>query len=178
MSVGQFTSSSVSPSSYSSAARFTGGGSVTDFQPPYFPPPFPQQQLEFHNAATGDAYSHLNTFQTHQPWSHAVATGPRRDAQEAALHSFQTANGQLHSFQQAYDARRGEYPQIRRPDILVHTGVHSGIPSDQDLMQLSSQTAMLQQVMEVDGQVSLSSVNKWFKIPWRSVCILNFWKIK
>ena len=165
VSGGQFSSASASPSAYSSSARFSGGG---DFNAPYFPPPFPQQQLDFHPhvaAATADAYSHLNSFPGHQQWSHAaaasVAAGQRnaaRDAQEAAaLHSFQAANGQLHPFQQAaYDqanARRSDYPQIRRPDILVHTGGHSGIPSDQDLMQLSS-ASMLQQVMDVDGLVS------------------------
>ncbi|XP_055329022.1 transcription factor AP-2-beta-like isoform X2 [Paramacrobiotus metropolitanus] len=152
VSVGQFSSASVSPSSYSNAARFSGGSA--DFQPPYFPPPFAQQQLEAyhpHVATAADAYSHLNTFQTHQSWSHAVA--PRRDAQDA-LHSFQpTANGQLHAFQAgAYDTRgRPDFPQIRRPDILVHAGPHGGIASEQDLMTLSS-ASMLQQVMEVDGQ--------------------------
>ncbi|GAV02262.1 hypothetical protein RvY_12853-2 [Ramazzottius varieornatus] len=153
VSAGQFSSASVSPSSYSSVARFaSGNGGVDTFNAPYFPPPFNTQQLDFHphvTAATADAYSHLNSFGAHQQWSHAVT--PRRDGQESL---FQTANGQLHSFQQAYDARRSEYPQIRRPDILVHSGVHSGIPSDQDLLQLNS-ASMLAQVMDVEGQGGL-----------------------
>lgn len=149
ISSGQFSSASASPSY--SATRYTGNGGPADFQPPYFP--YPQQHLDFNSHVNGvDAYAHLNNFPPQQ-WQHVVGN-TRRDAQEA-LHTFQTANGQHLSFQPAYDARRGEYPQIRRPDILVHAGVgaHAGMPSEQDLMQLSS-ASMLQQVMDVDGQVN------------------------
>jgi hypothetical protein len=57
------TGSSGGTASFTSAPRMTP---TTDFQPPYFPPPFPttQQQIDFHAAAhltAGDPYSQLNS---------------------------------------------------------------------------------------------------------------------
>lgn len=64
-----------------SSSGFPGGHNRSDFQPPYFPPPFPQQTAEQVFAAqaphlsVGDPYSLNNSlhFQTSQANMHAAA---------------------------------------------------------------------------------------------------------
>lgn len=164
-------------------ATFSSGGRLShtpssDFQPPYFPPPYnlPQQQSDFHHAhvnavvaaAQADPYSHLNSLaatpqQYHQLHPAAQAARghnvlSRRDEENLHLHS------QMHSLPTSvYSdgsvassvsvARRGAdmvYASVRRPDVLMHGGHHI---SEQDLLNLHNAGAL---PSLDDGQVSFS----------------------
>jgi len=69
-----------------SAGGFPGNHRTSDFQPPYFPPPFPSQQptpqevFAAQNAHLADPYANsLHSFQTSQANMHAAFSYDRRD---------------------------------------------------------------------------------------------------
>ncbi|XP_053210798.1 transcription factor AP-2-beta-like isoform X2 [Panonychus citri] len=85
------------------------GPIASDFQPPYFPPPYNlphHQQLEFHTTAA-EPYPHLNSF----------AHGPQQ------YHQLHPVTAQSSSYGDTnLAARRNEfaYVNVRRPEILHH----------------------------------------------------------
>ncbi|GAB6029933.1 hypothetical protein CHUAL_005628 [Chamberlinius hualienensis] len=85
---------------------------TTDFQPPYFPPPYnlPQQQLDFHHTHVNpDPYSHINSL-------HAVAAAAQQQQHQAAYHTHPGLHPHAHNHVP---------PQSRGHDIL-HSGGRSG----------------------------------------------------
>ncbi|XP_065571092.1 transcription factor AP-2-epsilon-like isoform X3 [Artemia franciscana] len=119
-SIGQITS-------IGGGATFAGGARLShtpnaDFQPPYFPPPFSQNQVgvEFHHVT--DPYTQLNLHQTHYQ-THQITQrtnshdGLRRSDNE--IHFY--LQGNVHATATfTYDPNRREY--MRRPDVLVASG--------------------------------------------------------
>ncbi|XP_074594274.1 transcription factor AP-2 isoform X2 [Brevipalpus obovatus] len=145
---------------------------TSDFQPPYFPPPYPHaaQQLDFHSH---DPYSHINSLagppQYHQlhpaaqaaRGAHNVLSSGRRDDGESLhlqthMHPGMATSGYGDSIVSVAAtvsaARRGSemaYASVRRPDVLMHGGHHA--LSEQDLLNLHSAGASAQSLE--DGQV-------------------------
>ncbi|XP_070194112.1 transcription factor AP-2-epsilon-like [Littorina saxatilis] len=117
---------------FSSAPRLTHTP-AGDFQPPYFPPPYPPQQpMDFHHAHVnaGDPYSNVNPFQQ----NHYNQLGDRnvlqRHRDDSLMHAAAGLGG-------SYDARRTDYMGgMRRTDVLHHGG-HPGLSLDQDPSLLS-----------------------------------------
>ncbi|XP_041484132.1 transcription factor AP-2-beta-like isoform X3 [Lytechinus variegatus] len=123
-------------SSFSPATRLSHTPTTTDFQPPYFPPPYnipqPQSQLDFHHShVNADPYSHLNPihpqpqhqYQLHPQQRTQHMLGRRDDADHLHLQ---------HPGMQLPSAR--DYSAVRRPDVLVHGGPHGLAPEQTDLM--------------------------------------------
>ena len=93
---------------------------TTDFQPPYFPPPYsvPQQTMDFaHHHVNPDPYSHINHYNTphHQGYGvnptdrHHLLGGNDPISNSLAPRGFPTS----------YDTRRpGDYG-INRPEVLI-----------------------------------------------------------
>ncbi|XP_077991112.1 transcription factor AP-2-epsilon-like isoform X2 [Glandiceps talaboti] len=142
-----FTAGSVgnSSSSFSSAPRLSHTP-TTDFQPPYFPPPYniPQQpsQLDFHHHVNTDPYSHLNTL--HQPQQHYHQLQAQHRPQHVLRHRDDSDPLHLQTNMHpgmpqlsALDGRR-DYGGVRRPDVLVHGGHHGLGNPDTDLLLHSS----------------------------------------
>ncbi|XP_033737756.1 transcription factor AP-2-epsilon-like isoform X1 [Pecten maximus] len=113
---------------------------TSDFQPPYFPPPYnlpSQQSMEFHHPHFNtDSYSHLGSFhqgtvtqqhyhQLHTPDSRNVLR-PREDG----LHNMH------HGLPAPHDPRRTDYGGMRRPDILVPGGHHLGFDQDPTILNI------------------------------------------
>ena len=161
-SLGPITSLSGS-SSFGSGPRLSHAASSSDFQPPYFPPPY-NHQPDFHShaahlnavvSAASDPYSHLNSLtspqQYHQLHPAAQARGhnvlSRRDEE-----NLQSMQGHLHSGLAYGDginvsnssvSRRPSdmvYASVRRPDVLMHGGHHA--LSEQDLLNLHNAQAL------------------------------------
>ncbi|XP_076317710.1 transcription factor AP-2-epsilon-like isoform X1 [Tachypleus tridentatus] len=136
----------VSGANFSSTPRLTYTSNSSDFQPPYFPPPYniPQQQLEFHHThVAADPYNHLNSLTTaaqhqqqyhqlHPPQRTTTILGSRREDESIILQA------NMHpGLSVTYDpSRRNDptYATVRRPDIFMHSG-HHGL-SEQDLLCL------------------------------------------
>ena len=145
----------------------------------------PQQQLDFHHAhavnaaaaaAAADPYSHLNSLTAPQQYhqlhpaaqarSHNVLSGGRRDEDALHLQSNMHSSG-IHSgygdvsvsvAASVNAARRGTemvYANVRRPDVLMHSGHHT--LSEQDLLNLHNAGALPS--LE-DGQVRKKIIKK------------------
>ncbi|NP_001161503.1 transcription factor AP-2 beta [Saccoglossus kowalevskii] len=136
-----FTTGTVgnSTSSFSSAPRLSHTP-TTDFQPPYFPPPYniPQQpsQLDFHHHVNTDPYSHLNTLHQPQQHYHQLQQRPQhvlRHRDDTDPLHLQTNMHPSMSQLSALDGRR-DYGGVRRPDVLVHGGHHGLGNPDTDLL--------------------------------------------
>ncbi|XP_071964248.1 transcription factor AP-2-alpha-like isoform X2 [Antedon mediterranea] len=117
-----FSSGSVgSTPSFSTAPRLTHTPS-TDFQPPYFPPPYniPQQsQLDFHHM-NSDPYAHLNTL--HQPQHHQYQIHQQRPQ----MLRHHPRDDELHiQHPNVHQLSNRDY-SIRRPDVLI-PGSHHGL---------------------------------------------------
>ena len=91
---------------------------TTDFQPPYFPPPYMQQTpdvFSHHNLHPQDPYGHINHYNASQ---HQYPTSDR--------HHALLGNDPLNSIQRgfpAYDTRRNEYgAPVSRPEVLIPHG--------------------------------------------------------
>ncbi|XP_071836274.1 transcription factor AP-2-alpha-like isoform X2 [Apostichopus japonicus] len=131
-----FSASAVgATSSFSPASRISSHPPITatDFQPPYFPPPYnptqPQSQLDFHHAhVNADPYSHLNPIHPqaqHQFQLHPQQRGHHNMRETDHLHL-------QHPGMQLPSAR--DYSGVRRPDVLMHGGPHGLVPDQTDLM--------------------------------------------
>ena len=151
-SLGQLgTSVSTSASSFSAAPRLSHTP-TTDFQPPYFPPPYnlpPQQPADVfhHHQVNADPYSHINSFQ-HGPHQYHPLQTPDRSA-AVLRHRDDPLN--VHGFG-AYDSRRSDYPgTVRRPDVLLHGGHHGLGEQESNLLAIHGNVGL----MDHDGtQVS------------------------
>ncbi|XP_074640326.1 transcription factor AP-2-epsilon-like [Tubulanus polymorphus] len=133
-SLGQLGSAVCTTSSGFTAAPRLSHTPTTDFQPPYFPPPYnlpPQQPVDFHHAhVNADPYSHLNTF--HQgPQQHYHQLHPPE--RNVLRHRDDLHN--MHPGLSGYDSRRSDYGAVRRPDVLMHTG-HHGLDQETSLLSL------------------------------------------
>lgn len=118
--LGQLVSSMSTTGSFPPAPRLSHTP-TSDFQPPYFPPPYnlqAQQGMEFHHAHFNtDSYSHLSNFhpgsqnyqQIHVPDSRAIRY------KEEPIHN-------MHGLSVPNDTRRLDYGGIRRSDVLVPGG--------------------------------------------------------
>ncbi|KAK0062873.1 transcription factor AP-2-beta-like isoform X2, partial [Biomphalaria pfeifferi] len=119
--------------SFSSAPRLshTPGG-ATDFQPPYFPPPY-QPQQDFHHHQV-DPYSHVNPFQ--QTPQHYNQLHP--SDRNVLARRDDPLN--MHPGLGGYDTRRPDYMTgLRRPDVLHHPSHHGlGLDQDPTLLNLHS----------------------------------------
>ena len=94
---------------------------TTDFQPPYFPPPYgvPQQPVDFpHHHVNADPYSHLNHYNTphHQQY---VSAATDRHHLLAANDPLANSVAVQRGFPGAYDTRRTDYGPVSRPDVLI-----------------------------------------------------------
>ena len=132
-----------STSSFSSAPRLSHTPS-SDFQPPYFPPPYnlpPQHPVDFNHHVNTDPYSHLaNHYQNpHQPYQHLNTTERHHGMLGHREDPLQRGFG-------TYDTRR-DYSGMRRPDVLVPS--HHEL-QDTGLLSLHQQSAL--SAMD-DGQV-------------------------
>ncbi|XP_072026304.1 transcription factor AP-2-alpha-like isoform X1 [Amphiura filiformis] len=123
-------------SSFSPATRLSHTPTTTDFQPPYFPPPYniPQQSMDFHHPhVNADPYSHLNPIHP-QPQHHQYQLHPQQRTQHLMSRP-RDETDHLHSLQhhgmQLPPSR--DYSTVRRPDVLVG-GPHGLAPEQTDLM--------------------------------------------
>jgi transcription factor AP-2 len=133
---------------------------TTDFQPPYFPPPFPttQQQIDFHaaahlTAAGGDPYSQLNSlhqqhYQGHQLSAQRSPHEVIRRSDGESIHVSAPSNMHAATAAGFYESNRREYT-IRRADVLVPAG-HVSIDG-QDNLVIHNAIAM------EDGQVGAAT---------------------
>lgn len=162
---------SLSGSSFGSGARH---GHSSDFQPPYFPPPYNHQPDFSHHAAVvaaaSDPYGHLNSLagnhqQYHQLHPAAQAARghnvlSRRDDDihlQSHMHSSSLptsvySSDGINSVSNMSVARRGAemvYASVRRPDVLMHSSHHHGL-SEQDLLNLQNAGSLALE----DAQVS------------------------
>ncbi|KAH9406413.1 Transcription factor AP-2-alpha, partial [Tyrophagus putrescentiae] len=105
----------------SSSARLTHTPTASDFQPPYFPPPYnlQQQQLDFHHAhaaaavAAADPYAaHLNSLAGQQQYAH--------HAHQIHAHPSSQAARNAHVLQQAAASQRH-----REEAEALHSQLHS-----------------------------------------------------
>lgn len=143
--LGPITSIGGSTATFSSAPRLTHTP-TSDFQPPYFPPPYnlPQQQLDFHHAhavnaaaaAAADPYSHLNSLTTPQQYhqlhpaaaqaargAHNVLSGGRRDDSDA-LHLQSNMHSGLHSgYGESAVSVAASVNAVRRGTEMVYANV-------------------------------------------------------
>eukprot|EP00057_Strongylocentrotus_purpuratus_P030694 XP_782460.3 PREDICTED: transcription factor AP-2-alpha isoform X3 [Strongylocentrotus purpuratus] len=123
-------------SSFSPATRLSHTPTTTDFQPPYFPPPYnipqPQSQLDFHHShVNADPYSHLNPI--HPQPQHQYQLHPQQRTQHMLGRREEADHLHLqHPGMQLPSAR--DYSAVRRPDVLVHGGPHGLAPEQTDLM--------------------------------------------
>ncbi|XP_072170568.1 transcription factor AP-2-alpha-like [Diadema setosum] len=123
-------------SSFSPATRLSHTPTTTDFQPPYFPPPYnipqPQSQLDFHHThVNADPYSHLNPI--HPQPQHQYQLHPQQRTQHMLGRRDESDHLHLqHPGMQLPSAR--DYSAVRRPDVLVHGGPHALAPEQTDLM--------------------------------------------
>ena len=137
-----------STSSFTSAPRLSHTP-TTDFQPPYFPPPYnlpPQQPVDFHHPhVNADPYSHLNSFQGPQQHYHQLhpPERPLKYPRDDPLNMHPGLPG-------AYDSRRSDYGAVRRPDVLMHSG--HGLDQDTSILSLHGSTGVS---MENGTQVSV-----------------------
>ncbi|KAH9487889.1 hypothetical protein Btru_067397 [Bulinus truncatus] len=119
--------------SFSTAPRLshTPGG-ATDFQPPYFPPPY-QPQQDFHHHQV-DPYSHVNPFQ--QAPQHYNQLHP--SDRNVLARRDDPLN--MHPGLGGYDTRRPDYMTgLRRPEVLHHPSHHGlGLDQDPSLLNLHS----------------------------------------
>lgn len=135
--LGPLVSSAVTSSGTFPSAPRLSHTPTTDFQPPYFPPPYnlgPQQPVDFHHV-NADPYPHLNTFHPQ---------GPHGQQHYHQLHTPDTRNvlrprDDLHNIHHpglpgSYDSRRPDYPGIRRPDVLMPGPTHIGIDQDPSII--------------------------------------------
>ncbi|XP_064624824.1 transcription factor AP-2-epsilon-like isoform X3 [Lineus longissimus] len=137
--LGQLGSTVCTTSSFTTAPRLSHTP-TTDFQPPYFPPPYnlpPQQPVDFHHPhVNADPYSHLNSFhQGPQHQYHQLHTPDRN----VLRHRDDALN--MHPGLTSYDSRRTDYGAVRRPDVLMHTG-HHGLDQDSSLLSLHGSTGV------------------------------------
>ena len=115
--LGQLVSSVSTAGSFPPAPRLSHTP-TSDFQPPYFPPPYnlpSQQTMEFHPHFNADSYSHLSNFhQQSQQHYHQLHTPDRNVLRykEEPLHNMHPGLTPPHS----------DYGGIRRPDILMSGG--------------------------------------------------------
>jgi transcription factor AP-2 alpha/beta len=117
---------------------------TSDFQPPYFPPPYnltPQQSVDFHHPHVNDPYSHLNSFHQGSQQHYHQLHPPERPLK------YRDDPLNMHPGIGSYDARR-DYGSIRRPDVLMHSGL------DQDSLLLHGSSLP----MENGTQVSTSNL--------------------
>jgi transcription factor AP-2 alpha/beta len=96
---------------------------TTDFQPPYFPPPYsmPQQPVDFpHHHVNPDPYAHLNHYGQAAAAAahHQQAYGVNTDRHHL-LGQDPLGNGGLPRAFPGYDTRRSEYDPVPRPDVLI-----------------------------------------------------------
>ncbi|XP_067678940.1 transcription factor AP-2-beta-like isoform X1 [Haliotis asinina] len=138
--LGQLVSSIGGSGSFSSTAPRLSHTPTTDFQPPYFPPPYnlpPQQPVDFHHHANVDPYAHahLNSFhQTPQhPYNQIHSERNVLRHRDDSLHT-------MHPGLPTYDTRRADYGTVRRPDVLMHG--HHGLTLDQDPSMLNIHTGL------------------------------------
>lgn len=138
--LGQLVSSIGGSGSFSSTAPRLSHTPTTDFQPPYFPPPYnlpPQQPVDFHHHANVDPYAHahLNSFhQTPQhPYNQIHSERNVLRHRDDGLHT-------MHPGLPTYDTRRADYGSVRRPDVLMHG--HHGLTLDQDPGMLNIHTGL------------------------------------
>ncbi|XP_041357257.1 transcription factor AP-2-epsilon-like isoform X2 [Gigantopelta aegis] len=156
--LGQLVSSIGGSGTFSSAPRLSHTPN-TDFQPPYFPPPYnlpPQQSVDFHHHVNADPYSHLNSFQTPQHhYNHQLHHTDRNVLRhrEDGIHNMHPG------LPGAYDSRRTDYGQIRRPDVLMHGGPH-GLTLEQDPSLLSLHGGGGLQVLD-DGSHGLDDTSNY-----------------
>lgn len=143
--------------------------SGTEFQPPYFPPPYSvtQPQLDF-QAAAGDPYSHLSntlsgsTAQQYLP--HQLHNNTRNlfKREDDALQHLQ-ANILPVSYAEV-SRRTDPTSYVRNRDILAHATHH--VIEPQDLMSLHNASAL--QVLD-DGQTSTVDESSLFSSEHNSV---------
>ena len=119
---------SAAASSFTNTPRLRHTPTTTDFQPPYFPPPYsmPQQPVDFpHHHVNPDPYTaHLNHY------GHAAAAAAQAQQHQAysavdtqrhhLLGQDPLGNGGLPRAFPGYDTRRSEYDTVPRPsDVLI-----------------------------------------------------------
>ncbi|ESO92446.1 hypothetical protein LOTGIDRAFT_121066, partial [Lottia gigantea] len=123
--LGQLVSST--SGSFSTAPRLSHTPN-TDFQPPYFPPPYipSQQPVEFHPSVNADPYAHLNSFQQPQHHYNQLHSTDRN-----VLRHRDDLHNMHHGFPGMYDSRRTDYGGVRRPEVFMHGG-HPGLTLEQD----------------------------------------------
>ena len=92
---------------------------TTDFQPPYFPPPYsvPQpQSLDLHHHVNPDPYAHLNHYNTGYHQQHVNP----HDRQQLLGGGGDPLSNSIHrGFPSAYDSRRTDYGSVNRPEVLI-----------------------------------------------------------
>ena len=124
--LGQLVASVSSAGSFPSAPRLSHTP-TSDFQPPYFPPPYnpiSQPPVEFHpHHVNADPYSHLSGFQPPQHQYHPLQTPDRK------VLGYRDDTNTMHAGLQLQD-RRTEYG-MRRTDFLVPGG-HPPLGFEQD----------------------------------------------
>lgn len=133
-----------SATSFNTTPRLTHTPTPSDFQPPYYPPPYniPQQQIEFHHHHVNtDPYTHLNPLATAQhqqqyqqlhPPQRGHGLANRRD--DDPLHIPTSMHpGLSGTYVDAGRRVDPAYSNVRRPDVLMH-GPH--MLSEQDLINL------------------------------------------
>lgn len=106
-------------SSFSNATHRLRHTPTTDFQPPYFPPPYsvPQQPgVDFHHHVNPDPYAHLNHYNTGH---HQQYVNPHDRQQILGSSADPLANSIHRGFPSAYDTRRTDYGSVNRPEVLI-----------------------------------------------------------
>lgn len=123
--LGQLVASVSSAGSFASAPRLSHTP-TSDFQPPYFPPPYnpiSQPAVEFHpHHVNADPYSHLSGFQPPQHQYHSL------QAPERKVLGYRDDGNNMHTGLQLQDRNR-EYGMRR--DFLVPSG-HPPLGFEQD----------------------------------------------
>ncbi|XP_033644596.1 transcription factor AP-2-epsilon-like isoform X1 [Asterias rubens] len=140
-----FSAASVgATSSFSPATRLSHTPTATDFQPPYFPPPYnipqPQSQLDFHHPHVNtDPYAHLNPI--HPQAQHQYMHPQQRSQHMLRSGRDETDHLNLHHPGMQLPPSR-DYSGVRRPDVLVHGGPHGLGPEQTDLAMLHHPTGL------------------------------------
>lgn len=99
------------PASFANTHRLRHTPTTTDFQPPYFPPPYvPQQPVDYpHPHVNTDPYLALNPYQPHH----------QQYVTQSERHHILATDVLQRSFANAYDSRRSDYAPVSRPDVLM-----------------------------------------------------------
>ncbi|KAK6188373.1 hypothetical protein SNE40_004557 [Patella caerulea] len=155
--LGQLVSST--SGSFSTAPRLSHTP-TTDFQPPYFPPPYnipTQQPVEFHPSVSADPYAHLNSF--HQAPQHHY--NQLHSSDRNVLRHRDDIHNMHHGFPGMYDTRRTDYSGVRRPEVFMHGG-HPGLTlGEQDPSLLGLHHGNPLSAIDDGGQVNIEDTSHY-----------------